>query len=136
MDDQGPSDAKRAKSLRDRPQELGIGPSEQLHARPRRVQARAEQVHDGSDLERAANRPRMRDARVVKRRQKKAESCLVQRSARPLRAEVELFSKLLEYVGGPPLRGEGPIAMLDDRQSAGSSNDSSRRRDIDRSRKV
>ena len=50
VNDERSLDAQRTQGLGDRPKQLGFGDAEQLHLRPRRVQAGTEQVHDRSNL--------------------------------------------------------------------------------------
>ena len=69
MDDQGTTIPERAKCLGDRSKQFFVSDAEELDARPRRIQAGPKQVHDGPNLERAPDGTRMRDPRVVERRE-------------------------------------------------------------------
>ena len=132
MDNEGSLNAERAQRLGDRPQQFGFGDAEQLHLRPRRVQARAEQVHDRANLQRSAHRAGVGDARMIERREQEAEAGPVENLAR-IRAGSGQASRRAPR-GRRPSRigGEGTVAVLDHRQSAGGCDKRRRGRDVDR----
>ena len=75
MDDQGPGDAECRQGARHRPDQSGIGDSEQLHGGLGRIEAGPEDVHDRSHPELAADRTGVAQARVVARREAEAHAC-------------------------------------------------------------
>src|SRR3982750_3449762 len=90
--DEGALDAECIQRFGNRSKKKRIRDSKQLDLRTRRIQAWAEKVHDGPDLERAAHRSGVGDARMVLRREKEAEAGVVEDSTRFLCRQVELRS--------------------------------------------
>jgi len=71
---------------------------------------------------------------MVLRSKKEAEAGLIEDSARLRGWHVELRSERLQDISRTALRGEGAVAVLDDRQAARGRDDPRSRRDIDRPR--
>ena len=75
-------DAHRVERLGDPPKHLRIGNAEQLYRRPRRIDARAKQVHHRADRQLPPHQRRMLHARMVGGREQEAEAGLVEQFAR------------------------------------------------------
>ena len=131
MNHQRSFDPECIQRLGDRPKQLRIGDAEQLNLRPRRIQAWTEQVHDGPDLQRSADRSGMGDARMILRREEEAKAGLVENPARLRSRKIHLRPQCFEDIGRTALRGEGSVAVLHDRQSAAGRDDRGRRRHVD-----
>ena len=78
MDDQRLLEAHRGEGLGDPAQHLRVGDSEQLDRRTRRIDARAEQIHDRAHFQLPPNQRGMLHARVIGRGEEEAEAGLVE----------------------------------------------------------
>ena len=129
-------DAHCGERLRDAPKHLRIGDSEQLDGRARRIDARAEQIHDGAHFQLPPHQRGMLHARVVGGGEEEAEAGLVEQRPRLCGRKVDPRADGFEHVGGAAARADAAIAVLGDRQPAGHGDERSRSRHVDQPRSV
>ncbi len=136
MHHQRPLDAQRLEHLRDPPQHLGVRHAQQLHRRPRRVHAGAEQVHHRPHAQLPAHDRGMLHSRMVGGREEEGEAGLVQHRPCPCRVELDPRAQRFEHVGRSALARYRAIAMLGDLEARRRRDEARRGRDVDRPRPV
>ena len=131
MDDQRLLHTHCVQGCRDPAKHPRVGDTEQLHPRPRRIDAGSEEIHDGPHFELPPDQRGMLHARVIGRREQEAEAGLVKQRPRLGRRHVDLRTDGLKDVGRAAARADAAVAMLGDRQAAGGGNECRRRRYVD-----
>ena len=123
VDHEGAPGSERRERAADEQNAAGSENANDLSARVGRIGERTNEVEDGAEAERAAQRSESLHGRVIKRREEKDEAGFAETFDGQLWRELDGHAESLKNIGSAAARGDGAIAVLGNAGAGGCGNE-------------
>jgi hypothetical protein len=123
MNHEGAPGSERSERAADEQNAAGGEDSHHLRACVGGIRKRTDEIEDGAEAKRAAERSKGFHGRVIDRREEEDEACLAETFDGHLRREFDGNAESFENIGGAAARGDGAVAMFGDSGSGSGGNE-------------